>query len=45
VSGTEAKTDVRPGELVTLAVDTRRLHYFDLETSAALSLSASAAPA
>jgi hypothetical protein len=32
----EAETSLRIGELVTLAVDVRRLHFFDLESGAAI---------
>src|SRR3989440_2865172 len=39
----EHDTGVRPGHIVDLAVDTRRLHFFDLETGVAIA--AAAAPA
>jgi multiple sugar transport system ATP-binding protein len=36
VASFNARTKVRPGELIEVAVDTKHLHFFDLETGARL---------
>jgi multiple sugar transport system ATP-binding protein len=38
-------TRVRPGDLISLAVDTSRLHFFDLETGLAIPAAEAAVPA